>query len=103
MCRIPGNFLFRFLASREGTPRVFENGVLGTMFGPESDEVGRHWRRLHNEELHDLDSSPNIVWVIKNNEMGGACRTCWGEQNCILGFKCLARKPKEKRPLGRHV
>jgi len=54
---------------------VFENRVLRTKFGPKSDGVGRHWRRLHNEELHDLYSSPNIVRVIKNSEMGGACRT----------------------------
>ena len=75
--------------------------MLITAFGPTTDEVGRHWRRLHNEELHDLYSSPNIVRVIKNNLMGWACRTFGGEQSCILVFSCLARKPAVKRPIRR--
>jgi len=44
--------------------RVFENGVLRRIFGPKRDEVTREWRKLHNEELNDLYSSPNIVRVI---------------------------------------
>ena len=54
---------------------VFENMVLGRIFGPCRDEVKWEWRRLHNEELNDLYSSPNIVRVIKmeKNEMGWAC------------------------------
>jgi hypothetical protein len=44
---------------------VFENRVLRRIFGPKKDEVTGEWRRLHNEELHDLYSSPNIVRVIK--------------------------------------
>jgi len=46
--------------------RVFENMVLRRIFEPRSDEVTREWRRLHNEELKDLYSSPNIVRVIKS-------------------------------------
>jgi len=76
---------------------VFENRVLRTMFGPKSDEVGGHWRRLRKEELHDMYPSLNIVQVIKSNETGGSCRTCRGEQSCILGFRCLAKNPEEKR------
>jgi len=55
--------------------RLFENIVLRRIFGPRKDEVTGEWRRLHNEELNDLYSSPNIVRVIKieNNEMGWAC------------------------------
>jgi len=45
--------------------RVFENMVLRRIFGPRRDEVAGEWRRLHNEELNELYSSPNIVRVIK--------------------------------------
>jgi hypothetical protein len=44
--------------------RVFENRVL-RIFDPKRDEVTGEWRKFHNEELHDLYSSPNIVWAIK--------------------------------------
>jgi len=40
--------------------------VLRRIFGPRKDEVTGGWRRLHNEEINDLYSSPNIVWVIKS-------------------------------------
>ena len=49
--------------------RVFENRVLRRIFGPRKDEVKGEWRRLHNEELNDLYSSPNIVRVIKWRRM----------------------------------
>jgi len=49
----------------ECTLRVFENRALRRIFGPERDEVTREWRKLHNEELNYLYSSPNIIWVIK--------------------------------------
>jgi hypothetical protein len=45
--------------------RVFENRVLRRIFGPERDEVTGDWRRLHNEELNDLYSSPKIIRIIK--------------------------------------
>jgi hypothetical protein len=49
--------------------RVFENRVLWILFGPRRDEVRREWRKLHNEELNDLYSSPNIARVIKSRRM----------------------------------
>jgi len=49
--------------------RVFENMVLRIILGPRSDEVTEEWWRLHNEELNDLYSSPNIVPMIKSRRM----------------------------------
>jgi len=49
--------------------RVFENRVLRRIFGPKRNEVTGEWRKLHNEELNDLFSSPNIVQVIKSSIM----------------------------------
>jgi len=48
---------------------VFENGVLRRIFGPKRDKVTGKLRKLHNEELNDLYSSPNIIWVIKLRRM----------------------------------
>jgi hypothetical protein len=45
--------------------RVFEDRVLRKLFGPKKDEITRVWRKLSNEELHDLYSSPTIVRIIK--------------------------------------
>jgi hypothetical protein len=44
---------------------MFENRVLRSIFGPKRDEVTGDWRKLHNEELHNLYSSPNIIRMIK--------------------------------------
>jgi len=49
--------------------RVSENMVLRRIFGPRRDEVTGEWRRLYNEELNDLYSSPDIVRVIKSKRM----------------------------------
>jgi hypothetical protein len=60
--------------------RVFENMVLRRIFGTKRDEVTEKWRKLHNEELNDLYSSPNTGRVIiEKNEMGRACSTYVGE------------------------
>jgi hypothetical protein len=52
----------------EHSLRVFENRVLRKIFGPKMEE-DRSWRKLHNDELHALFSSPNIVRVIKSRRM----------------------------------
>jgi hypothetical protein len=64
---------------------VFENRVLKRVFGPKRDEVTGEWRKLHNEELSDLYSLPNIVRVVKPRRMrwaGGACGTYGGGEKC---------------------
>jgi hypothetical protein len=73
--------------------------VLRRTFGPRRDEVTGEWRRLHNEELNDLYSSPNIVWVIKSIRMRWAGHWCvWVRRG---GYRVLVGKPEGKRPLGR--
>jgi hypothetical protein len=49
--------------------QVFENRLLRRIFGPKREGVTGEWRKLHNEELNDLYSSPSIVWVIKSRIM----------------------------------
>jgi hypothetical protein len=49
--------------------RVFENRVLRRIFGPKRDDVTGEWRKLHNEELRDLHSSPSIIRIIKPRRM----------------------------------
>jgi hypothetical protein len=49
--------------------RVFENGVLRRIFGPKREEVTGEWRKLHDEELHNLYLSSNIIWKIKSRRM----------------------------------
>jgi hypothetical protein len=49
--------------------KVFENRVLRRISGPTGDEVTRSWRKLHNEKLHNLSSSPSIIRMIKSRRM----------------------------------
>jgi len=80
--------------------KVFENMVLRGIFGPRRDEVTGEWRRLHNEELNDLYSSPNIVRVIKSRRMKWAGHVArMGEERGV--YRVLVGKPDGKRPLGR--
>jgi len=53
-----------FLLQYRHRLEVFEYRVLRKIFGPKGDEVTRQWRKLHNKELSDLYSSPNIIWVM---------------------------------------
>jgi len=80
--------------------RVFENRVLRRIFGPKRDEVTREWRKLHNEELNDLYSSPNIIQVIKLRRMRWAGHVAYiGERQGI--YRVFMGKSEGKRPLGR--
>jgi hypothetical protein len=80
--------------------RVFENKVLMRIFGPKKDEVTAGWRKLHNEELRDLYSSPSIIRIIKSRRMrwtGHVARM--GEKR--NAYRLLVGKPEGKRPLRR--
>ena len=80
--------------------RVFENRVLRKIFGPRRDEVTGEWRRLHNEEVNDLYSSPNIVRVTKSRRMRWAGHVArMGEGRRV--YRVLVGKPEGRRPMGR--
>ena len=76
--------------------RVFENSVL-RIYGPMGDKVTGEWRKLHNAELNDLYSSPNIIWVIKS-------RMRWTEHVACMGkrrgaYRVLVGNCEGKSPL----
>jgi hypothetical protein len=79
---------------------VSENRVLRRIFGPKEEEVVGDWRRLHNEALHNLYTSPNTVRVIKSKRM-----RCVGQVACMEEMKnaynIFEGKAEGKRPLGR--
>jgi hypothetical protein len=79
---------------------VFENRVLRRIFGPKRDEVTGEWRKLHNEELHNLHSSPDIIRQVKSRRMR------WTGHVARLGverklYKVLVGNLEGKRPLRR--
>jgi hypothetical protein len=80
--------------------RVFENRVLRRIFGPKRDRVMGGWRKLHNEELHDLYCSPSIIRIIKSRRMR------WTGHVALMGekrnvYRLLVGKQEGKRSLGR--
>jgi hypothetical protein len=80
--------------------RVFQNRALRRTFGPKRDEVIAGWRKLHNEELHNVCPSPSIIKTIKSRRMR------WAKHGERMGvkrnaYKILMEKPEGKRPLGR--
>jgi hypothetical protein len=80
--------------------RVFENMVRRRIFGPKRDEVTGEWRKLHNEELHNLYSSPNVVGQVKSRRMRWAVHVARVREERKV-YKVLVGKPEGKRPLGR--
>jgi hypothetical protein len=79
---------------------VFENRVLSRIFAPKRDEVTGERRKLYNEELHNLNSSPEIIRQIKSKRMTWVGHvTCMGEGRNV--YRVLVGKPEGKRPLGR--
>jgi hypothetical protein len=79
--------------------RVFENRVLGKTFGPKREE-DESWSKLHNDELHSLYSSPNIVRVIKSRRMRWAGQVARMREGRGV-YRVLVGRPEGKRPLGR--
>jgi hypothetical protein len=100
---IYNSFKFESLSSavrEEQRLRVFENRVLRRVFGPKRDEVTGEWRKLYNEELHDLYSSLSIIRIIKSRRMRWAGHVArMGEKR--NAYRLLVGKPEGKRPLGR--
>jgi hypothetical protein len=79
---------------------VFENRVLRRIFGPKRDEITGEWRKLHNGELHNLNSSPDIIRQTKSGRMRWAGHVaCMGEG--INVYRVLMGKPEGKRLLER--
>jgi len=79
---------------------VFENRALRRIFGPKRDEVTGDWRKLHNEELNNLYSSPNIVRVVKSRRIRWAGHVARMEDGRGV-YRVLVGKPEGKRLLGR--
>jgi hypothetical protein len=80
--------------------RVFDNRVLRRIFGPKRDEVTVEWRKLHNQELYNLYSSPDIIRHIKSRRMRWAGHVArMGEGRRV--YRVLVGKPERKRPLER--
>jgi hypothetical protein len=79
---------------------VFENGALRRILGPKWEEVAGSWRGLHDEELHSLYASPNIIGVNKSRQVRWAGHIAhMGELR--NGYKVLVGKPEKKMSLGR--
>jgi hypothetical protein len=95
-----GNETWSLTLREENRLKVFENRMLRSIFGPKRDEVTGGWRKLHNEVLHGLYSSPSIIRVIK------ARRTRWAGHVTRMGevrgaYNILVGRPEGRRPLGR--
>jgi hypothetical protein len=96
----PCSYIYLVLTLREEHRlRVFENKVPRGIFRPKRDEVTGGWRKLHNEKLHDLYSSPSIIRIMKSR------RIRWAGHIARMGekrnaYRLLVGKPEGKRPIG---
>jgi hypothetical protein len=79
---------------------VFENRELRRIFGPKRDGVMAGWRKLHNDELHDLYSSPSLIRIIKLRRLRWAGHVVGMPEERNM-YRLLVGKPEGKRPLGR--
>jgi hypothetical protein len=79
---------------------VFENRVLRGIFGPKWDELEGEWKKLYNEELNDLYSSPNVIWVINLGRMRLAGHVARTDEGSGV-YRVLVGKLEGKRPCGR--
>jgi hypothetical protein len=77
---------------------VYENRVLRRIYGPKREEVAGSWRRLHNEELHNLYASPNIIRVIKSRRLKWAGHVARMEE-VKNAYTIFDGKPERKIPL----
>ena len=99
MCASVYIYIYIYILREERKLRVFENMVLRRIFGPRRDEVTGEWRRLHNEELNGLYSSPNTVRVIKSRRMRWAGHVArMGEERVV--YRVLVGKPERKETIG---
>jgi hypothetical protein len=75
---------------------LLENRVLRRIFGPKRDEVTGEWRKLHNEELHDLYSSPSIIRIIKSQRMkwAGHVARMWEKRNAT-DYWCESQRERD--------
>jgi hypothetical protein len=70
---------------------MFENRGLRRLLGPKTDEMTGDWRKLHNEDVHHLYSSSNIIRMIKSRSMQGV-QHAWGDEQCVQTFSLENRK-----------
>jgi hypothetical protein len=76
---------------------VFQNRVLRRIFGTKRDEVTGDWRKLHNEEIRDLYSSPSIIRIIKSRRMrsaGHVARMGGGGRRMRIGYWCESQRER---------
>jgi hypothetical protein len=71
--------------------------VLRRIFGPRRDDVTGDWRKLHNKELQNLLSSPDIISQVKANEVGGAYGTHGRGEKSVQGFGGKVRRKETTR------